>query len=76
MVQAEIAAKVVSGLLKAGKPLTRENLRPVNKRYVEAQGRAFEARGEGRELQFSTGEMLRTAARMVLGVVTCNLWKD
>ena len=106
MVQAEIAAEVVSGLLKAGKPLTRENLWPINKRYVEAQGRAFasqlatvvgavgtsarendyffrhdvifsektfEALGEGRELQFSIGEMLRIAARMVLGVITGRL---
>ena len=106
MVQAEIAAVVVSRLLRAGKPLTRENLWPINKRYVEVQGRAFasqlatvagavgtnakendyffrhdiifsektfEALGEGRELQFSAGEMLRIAARMVLGVITGRL---
>ena len=41
MVQAEIAAQVVDGLLKEGKPLTRRNLWPINKRYVEVQGRAF-----------------------------------
>ena len=103
MVQAEIAAEVVSGLLKVGKPLTREDLWPINKRYVEVQGRAFasqlatvvgavgtnakendyffrhdiifsektfEAMGEGRELRFSTGEMLNIATKMLLGVIT------
>lgn len=103
MVQAEIAAEVVCALLKLGKPLTRENLWPINKRYVEVQGRAFasqlatvvgavgtsagendfffqhnvifsaetfRAMGEGKELTFGPGEMARTAAVMVLGVIT------
>ena len=103
MVQAEIAAEVVSALLKLGKPLTRENLWPINRRYVEVQGRAFASQlatvvgavgtsagendfffkhdvifsaetfrvmGEGKELAFGPGEIARTAAVMLLGVVT------
>ena len=41
MVQLEIAAEVICNLLAEGKPLTRENLWPINKRYIDAQGRAF-----------------------------------
>lgn len=41
MAQAEIAADVIGSLAKEGKPLTCENLWPVNKRYQEAQGKAF-----------------------------------
>ena len=103
MVQAKIAVDVVSDLLKADKPLTREALWPINKRYVDAQGRAFasqlatvvgavgtsaaendfffrhdiifsqktfQALGDGQELQFSTGEMVKMAALMVWGVLT------
>ncbi len=41
MVQAKIAWQTVDKLLRQGKPLTRENLWPINKKYVNAQGRAF-----------------------------------
>ncbi|NLI53508.1 MAG: NAD(P)/FAD-dependent oxidoreductase [Clostridiales bacterium] len=41
MVQLEIAADVVGRLLDEGGYLTRARLWPVNKRYVEAQGKAF-----------------------------------
>ncbi len=41
LVQAEIAVDVVDELLRAGKPLSRANLWPINKRYVEVQGREF-----------------------------------
>lgn len=41
MVQIDIAADVVIGLLEKGSALTRENMWPVNKRYIEAQGKAF-----------------------------------
>ena len=41
MVQLEIAAEVICKLLAEGKPLTRANLWPINKRYIDAQGRAF-----------------------------------
>lgn len=41
MVQLEIAAEVICRLLSEGKPLTRENLWPINKRYIDAQGAAF-----------------------------------
>lgn len=41
MVQLEIAADVVNRLLGEGGNLTRARLWPINKRYVEAQGKAF-----------------------------------
>lgn len=41
LVQSDIAVEVCDGLLKAGRPLTRQALWPINKRYVEAQGAAF-----------------------------------
>ena len=41
MVQLEIAAAQLNLLLSEGRPLTRENLWPINKRYIEAQGQAF-----------------------------------
>ncbi len=43
MVQLEIAADVVGRLLDEGGYLTRARLWPINKRYVEAQGKAFAA---------------------------------
>ncbi len=41
LVQTKIAVEAIDPLLRAGKPLSRANLWPVNKRYVEAQGREF-----------------------------------
>lgn len=41
MVQIEIAIDVAHKLLESGLPLTRENLWPINKRYIDAQGKAF-----------------------------------
>lgn len=41
LVQAEIAVEVIDPLLKEGRPLSRANLWPVNKRYIDAQGREF-----------------------------------
>ena len=41
MVQLEIAAKVVNRLLDEGGYLTRARLWPINKAYVEAQGKSF-----------------------------------
>ncbi len=41
MVQLEIAAEVISRLLAEGKPLSTENLWPINKRYIDAQGADF-----------------------------------
>jgi len=41
MVQLEIAADVVNRLLDEGESLTRARLWPINKRYVDAQGKAF-----------------------------------
>jgi digeranylgeranylglycerophospholipid reductase len=41
MVQAEIAADVAGGVLKGPEYLTRGRLWPVNKRYVEAQGKMY-----------------------------------
>lgn len=43
MVQLEIAADVINRLLDEGGYLTRARLWPINKRYVEAQGKAFAA---------------------------------
>ena len=41
--QAEIAVEVISKLLKEGKPLTKENMWSINKRYIQVQGKDFEA---------------------------------
>lgn len=41
LVHLEIAAEVMSGLLRAGAPLDREHLWPINKRYNDGQGAAF-----------------------------------
>lgn len=106
MVQLEIAAEVVNGLLADGKPLTRENLWSINKRYVDAQGRAFASQlatlvgavatsaaendfffekdiifsaesfaalGEGKELAFRPGELVRMALGMLGGILAGRL---
>ncbi len=106
MVQADILIDVVGKLLKEGKPLSLENLWPVNKRYINAQGKAFasqlamlpgavatnaqendfffekdiifsrksfQAMGEGRELAFSMGEIIRMAVKMMGGVLAGRL---
>ena len=39
----EIAAEVISGLLKAGKPLTKENMWSINTRYMRSQGKEFDS---------------------------------
>ncbi len=41
MVQMDIAVDVIDSLLKQGKPLTKENMWSINKRYIEAQGAEF-----------------------------------
>ena len=41
MVQLEIAAERLHTLLASGQPLSRKNLWPINKRYIDAQGAAF-----------------------------------
>ena len=41
--QAEIAVEVISKLLKEGKPLTKENMWSINKRYYQVQGKDFDA---------------------------------
>ena len=41
--QAEIAVEVISRLLKEGKPLTKENMWSINKRYFKVQGKDFDA---------------------------------
>lgn len=43
LVQGEIAVEVIDGLLKEGKPLSRDNMWCINKRYMEAQGIAFDS---------------------------------
>lgn len=43
LVQGVIAVDVISGLLKADKPLTKENMWSINKRYADAQGIEFES---------------------------------
>lgn len=43
LVQGEIAVEVIDGLLKEGKPLSRDNMWSINKRYMEAQGIAFDS---------------------------------
>ncbi len=102
MVQLEISAQVIGNLLAQEKPLSRENLWTINKRYNDAQGKAFanqmatlvgavatsdrendfffekdvifskksfEAMGEGKELRFSTGELLGMAGKMLGGIL-------
>lgn len=39
----EIAAEVIGDLLKAGKPLTRENMWSINTRYIRSQGKEFDS---------------------------------
>ena len=41
--QAEIAVEVISKLLKEDKPLTKENMWSINKRYFKVQGKDFDA---------------------------------
>lgn len=41
MVQADVVLEVVLNLFKTQKPLSLENLWPINKRYVQVQGKAF-----------------------------------
>ena len=43
MVQGELAVDVISGLLKKDGYLTKENLWPINCRYMKAQGKDFDA---------------------------------
>ncbi len=43
LVQGKIAVDVIDGLLKANKPLTKENMWCINKRYLEEQGIAFDS---------------------------------
>jgi len=106
MVQADIAVDVISRLLREGKDLSAENLWPINKRYIDAQGGAFAAQlamlvgavatnarendlffekdiifskesfqalGEGKELTFSTPQILSMGLKMAAGVLTGRL---
>lgn len=41
--QAEIAVDIISGLLKEGKALTKENMWPINKKYIQVQGKDFDS---------------------------------
>lgn len=41
--QAEIAVDVISKLLKENKPLTKENMWSINKRYIQVQGKDFDS---------------------------------
>jgi flavin-dependent dehydrogenase len=41
MVQVDLAVDAIDTLLKEGKPLTRENLWSVNKRYYDGQGKVY-----------------------------------
>ena len=41
--QADIAVEVISQLRKAGKPLPKENMWSINKRYFQVQGKDFDA---------------------------------
>lgn len=43
LVQCEIAVDVIDGLLKEGKALTKENMWSINKKYLKAQGIAFDS---------------------------------
>lgn len=41
--QAEIAVEVISKLIKEDKPLTKENMWQINKRYMSSQGKEFDS---------------------------------
>jgi hypothetical protein len=41
MVQADMAVEVIDALWKEKKPLTRENLWPINKKYYSGQGKVY-----------------------------------
>lgn len=41
--QAEIAVEVISKLIKENKPLTKENMWQINKRYMSSQGKEFDS---------------------------------
>ncbi len=102
MVQANIAVDVIAPLLLENRDICAANMWPVNKLYIEAQGKAFasqlamlvgavatnksendfffekdiifsarsfEALGEGKELEFSIGELAEIAAKMGAGVI-------
>ncbi len=43
LVQCEIAVDVIDGLLKKGKPLSRDNMWPINCEYIKKQGIAFDS---------------------------------
>lgn len=43
LVQGQIAVDVIDELLKAGKPLSRDNMWPINKKYMDAQGIEFDS---------------------------------
>ncbi len=43
LVQGQIAVEVIDGLLKQGKELSKDNMWCINKRYMEAQGIAFDS---------------------------------
>ncbi len=43
LVQGEIAVEVIDKLLKEGKPLSRDNMWCINKKYMDAQGIAFDS---------------------------------
>ena len=43
LVHGEIAAEVIGKLLKAGKPLTKENMWAINTRYMRGQGKEFDS---------------------------------
>lgn len=42
LVQGKIAVEVISGLLKKGEPLTKENMWSINTRYMKEQGKDFD----------------------------------
>lgn len=41
--QAEIAVEIISKLIKEDKPLTKENMWQINKRYMSSQGKEFDS---------------------------------
>ena len=43
LVQGEIAVEVIDALLKEEKPLTKENMWPINTRYIKKQGTSFDS---------------------------------
>lgn len=43
LVHGEIAVDVIGNLLKAGKPLTKENMWSINTRYMRGQGKEFDS---------------------------------